>query len=179
MSRPDLKAVVLASMLGGAAALLPWDAAAQSRNCIDTLAGMPEYSRVVATVSRSHMVNELRYAQNITFFAPTNAAIEAVSAAMADRLFPRDEQGRRESDPVLAVAAVQAHLVQGRIPAAALADGLRLTTIAGTPLAIQTGSGPERQVTVSAGEQVSARVVQPDIPCANGVIHGIDRALLR
>lgn len=174
-----LRGLAMAAGLAAAAAL-PTGAAAQARNCIDTLAGMSEYSRMVNAVTRSHMVNELRNAQNITIFAPTNQAINQVNPMIVDRLFPRADTGTREADPVLAAAAMQAHIVQQRMPAASLVQVGQVRTMAGTPL---TFSGPrgagEAGPTVTAAEGVTARVVQGDIPCANGVIHGIDRVLIR
>jgi uncharacterized surface protein with fasciclin (FAS1) repeats len=158
---------------GGLAAT---DAMAQQRNCIDTLAGMPEYSRMVTAVTMAHMVTDLRLTQNITIFAPNNAAIEAVNPMLRDRIFPRDESGAREADPVLAAAAINTHVVQGRLPAAALAPTMRVTSAAGTPL---TFNRDGNVTTVTAAEGVSARVVQGDIACSNGVIHSIDRVLLR
>jgi uncharacterized surface protein with fasciclin (FAS1) repeats len=168
------------ALVAGLAAALPTGAAAQQRNCIDTLAGMPDYSRMVNAVTHSHMVTDLRNMQNVTIFAPTNSAIDAVSPAVVDRLFPRDPAGGgREADPVLAAAAIQAHIVQGRMPAAALAQGLQLTTVAGSQLTFAAPATGERGATITAPGGVSARIVQGDIPCANGVIHGIDRALVR
>lgn len=170
--------VVAASL----AALLaqPTGAAAQARNCIDTLAGMSDYSRLVNAVTRSHMVNELRNAQNITIFAPTNQAINQVNPMIVDRLFPRADTGTREADPVLAAAAIQAHIVQNRMPAATLVQTGQVRTMAGTPLTFSGPSGTgEAGPTVTAAEGVTARVIQGDIPCANGVIHGIDRVLIR
>lgn len=162
-----------------AALALPGTALAQQRNCIDTLAGMPEYSRMVNAVTHSHMVNELRVMQNITIFAPTNAAIDQVNPQLVERLFPRDPAGGgRMADPLLATAAIQAHIVNGRIPASALAQGVQLTTFGGTQLSIAAAGG-DRTATVNAPSGVTARVVQGDIPCTNGVIHGIDHALVR
>jgi uncharacterized surface protein with fasciclin (FAS1) repeats len=159
MHRQAFALTGLALAAGLAASLaLPGQAQAQQRNCIDTLAGMPEYSRMVNAVTHSHMVNELRVMQNITIFAPTNAAIDQVNPQIVDRLFPRDPAGGgRTADPLLATAAIQAHIVNGRIPAA----------------------GGERAATINAPGGVTARVVQGDIACTNGVIHGIDHALVR
>lgn len=163
-----------------AVAALPSGAAAQARNCIDTLAGMSDYSRMVNAVTRSHMVNELRNAQNITIFAPTNSAINQVNPMLVDRLFPRGDSGSRDVDPVLASAAIQAHVVQNRMPAASLAQTGQVRTMAGTPLTFAGPSGTgEAGATITAAEGVTARIVQGDIPCANGVIHGIDRVLIR
>lgn len=168
------------ALAAGLLAALPDVAAAQARNCIDTLAGMPDYSRMVNAVTHSHMVNDLRTMQNVTIFAPTNRAIDAVSSMVVDRLFPRDPAGGgRQADPILATAAIQAHVVQGRMPAAALAQGVQLTTIAGSQLTFTSPASGERGATIAGPGGVSARIVQGDIPCSNGVIHGIDSALVR
>jgi len=134
----------------------------------------------VNAVTRSHMVNELRNAQNITIFAPTNQAINQVNPMIVDRLFPRADTGTREADPVLASAGIQAHIVQQRMPAASLVQTGQVRTMAGTPLTFSGPSGTgEAGPTVTAAEGVTARIIQGDIPCANGVIHGIDRVLIR
>jgi uncharacterized surface protein with fasciclin (FAS1) repeats len=173
-----LTGLTLAAGLAAALAL-PGAALAQQRNCIDTLAGMPEYSRMVNAVTHSHMVNELRVMQNITIFAPTNTAIDQVNPQIVDRLFPRDPAGGgRTADPLLATAAIQAHIVNGRIPAAALAQGVQLTSFAGTPLSIAAAGG-DRTATINGPGGITARIVQGDIACTNGVIHGIDHALIR
>lgn len=174
-----IRGAALAAGVAMATAIFAPGAQAQQRNCIDTLAGMPEYSRLVGAVTRSHMVNDLRNMQNITIFAPNNEAIDKVNPQLVDRLFPRDESGGREADPVLAAAAIQAHIVQGRIPAAALSQGISLTTLAGTPLSFSRPAGGEAGAQVTAAQNVTARVTRGDMPCANGVIHGIDSVLIR
>ncbi len=174
-----LRSLALLGATLGAAALVAPGALAQQRNCLDTLAGMPNYSRMVNAVTRSHMVNDMRTMQNITFFAPTNDAINQVNPALVDRLFPRGEQGDREADPILATAAVQAHIVQGRFPGAALSQGVQLTTQAGSVLTFGRPSGSEQGATISTASGASARIVQADIPCSNGMIHGIDHVLIR
>lgn len=167
------------AIAAGVAAAWPTGAAAQARNCIDTLAGLSDYSRMVNAVTRSHMVSELRNAQNVTIFAPTNQAITQVNPMIVDRLFPRADTGAREADPVLAAAAIQAHIVQQRMPAATLAQAGQVRTMAGTPLTFAAPATGEAGPTITAAEGVTARIVQGDIPCANGVIHGIDRVLIR
>ncbi|HEV7267737.1 MAG TPA: hypothetical protein VGN83_22955, partial [Falsiroseomonas sp.] len=58
----------LAVAVGGVAAP---DASAQQRNCIDTLAGMSEFSRFVNGVIRTRGVAAIRNANSVTIFAPT------------------------------------------------------------------------------------------------------------
>jgi len=179
-AQPIFRAMALGLGIAGGLGVTAQDAAAQPRNCIDTLAGLPNYSRFVNAVTQASMVNDLRNLQNVTIFAPNNAAIEQVAPTLVDRIFPRDSgTAQREADPVLAGAAMQAHVVQGRMPAAALAAGMSVHTMAGTPLTTAAAPGAERTVTVTAMQGVTARVVQADIPCANGVIQGIDRVLIR
>jgi uncharacterized surface protein with fasciclin (FAS1) repeats len=47
------------------------------------------------------------------------------------------------------------------------------------PLTFAGPSGGEQGASITAAEGVTARVTQADIPCSNGVIHGIDRVLIR
>jgi uncharacterized surface protein with fasciclin (FAS1) repeats len=178
-SASALATVTLGVGLAVGLAITPTPASAQLRNCIDTLAGMPDYSRFVNAVTRGAMVDSVRGMQNITIFAPTNAAIDKVPPALVDRIFPRDpSENQREPDPVLAPAAMGAHIIQGRFPAAALAPGVNLTTQAGNSLSFSRPQGGQG-VQVSAGQNVTANVVQPNVECANGVIHGIDSVLIR
>jgi uncharacterized surface protein with fasciclin (FAS1) repeats len=174
-----LAAVTLGLGLAVGLTAAPSPASAQLRNCVDTLAGMPEYARFVNAITSSHMVNTVRGMQNITIFAPNNAAIDKVPPTLVDRIFPRDPGGSgREPDPVLAPAALGAHIIQGRFPAAALAQGPQLTTQAGSTLSFSRPQGSQ-SLQVSAGQNVTASVVQGDVACANGVIHGIDSVLIR
>jgi uncharacterized surface protein with fasciclin (FAS1) repeats len=173
-------AVTLGLGLAVGLAATPRPASAQLRNCVDVLAGMPNYTRFLGAMNSGHMVNTVRTMQNITIFAPTNEAIAKVSPALVDRIFPRDpsEGGAREPDPVLAPAAMGAHVIQGRFPASALSQGVQLTTQAGSTLSFSRPQGTQ-SVQVSAGQNVTANVVQADVACANGVIHGIDSVLIR
>ncbi|WP_158287656.1 fasciclin domain-containing protein [Falsiroseomonas bella] len=179
-SASTLAAATLGLGLAVGLVATPSPASAQQRNCVDVLAGMPDYSRFLNAMNSGHMVNTVRTMQNITIFAPNNAAIDKVPPGLVDRIFPRDpsESGRRDADPVLAPAAMGAHVIQGRFPAAALGQGVQLTTQAGNTLSFSRPQGSQN-VQVSAGQNVTANVVQANIECANGVIHGIDAVLIR
>ncbi|MDO9503049.1 fasciclin domain-containing protein [Falsiroseomonas sp.] len=151
-------------------------ASAQQRNCIDVLAGMNEFSRFVGGVVRARAVADFRNANAITIFAPTNDALAGgARSVLIDRLFPLVD-GNREADPVLAPAAFQAHVVQGRHGSAELGQVSELATAAGTPLRFSMANNV---LTVAGQGEASARVTRADIPCSNGVIHAIDAPLIR
>ncbi|WP_372617372.1 fasciclin domain-containing protein [Falsiroseomonas sp.] len=172
----SLRVAALAALAVAAGAVGAPGASAQQRNCIDTLAGMSEFSRFVNGVVRARAVGDFRNANSITIFAPTNDALSGgARSALIDRLFPLVD-GNREADPVLAPAAFQAHVVQGRHDSAALRQGGELTTVAGTTLRVSTANGA---LTVAEKGDVMARVTRADIPCSNGVIHAIDAPLIR
>ena len=149
-------------------------AVAPTRNCIDTLAGRPEFSQFVSGVNASHLVQDMRTANNITVFAPTNAAVNSMNLAVRNRLFPQSNTGR--SGTSASESAIAGHVVQGRHEAAELARGLQFTTAAGTPLQTMASGGT---VVVQGAGNTQARITQPDIPCSNGIIQGIDTVLVR
>jgi uncharacterized surface protein with fasciclin (FAS1) repeats len=148
------------------------------RNCIDTLQGMPDYSRFVGAVIRTHLVNDFRNAREMTIFAPTNEAAGKLSQVLIDRVFPVTEN-QRDVDPVLGLAAVGVHTVPATMPITMLTNGLRMTTTGGSALVVTVTPGTPPVTTVTAANGVVARVVQPGIPCSNGVIHGIDTVLFK
>lgn len=68
------------------------------------------------------------------------------------------------------VALLTHHVVQGRVPAAQVANMDSATTVNGTDVAIRT-----------SGERVmvgNANVVSADVMASNGVIHVIDKVLM-
>jgi uncharacterized surface protein with fasciclin (FAS1) repeats len=150
--------------------------AASMRNCIDTLAGRPEFSQFVGGVNASHLVQDMREANNLTVFAPTNAAVNSMGTAVRDRLFPQSTTGQGRSGTPESQSTIAGHVVQGRHQAAELARGLQFTTVAGTPLRTAASGGT---VIVQGAGNSQARITQPDIPCSNGIIQGIDTVLVR
>jgi uncharacterized surface protein with fasciclin (FAS1) repeats len=171
-SRPLATGALALAAFGLGAVWAP-HATAQQRSCVDTLAGMTEFSRFNNAIARTSVVNEMRSANAITIFAPTDEALRQVNPVMLDRFFPRQaESGSRQADPVEAPAALGAHIVQGTRNLAALSSAGQLTSVAGTPLTV-SGS----QVTGASG--ASATITQADILCSNGVIHAIDAPLIR
>lgn len=151
-------------------------AQAQTRNCWDTLVGMRDFSRFVTGVAAARVSDDVRFAREITIFAVTNDGVRRSPPHIIDVLFPVDDSSDRRADRTQAGPAVAAHVINGRHDAATLAKGGQFTSVAGTPLVIAaSGSG----LTVQGANTQPANITMPDIACSNGVIHGVDRLLLR
>lgn len=92
--------------------------------------------------------------------------------------FPTTSSGDSSADPVLAPAAVNAHILEGRYTSAALEPGLSMAarTRAGNTIQVTNVDG---KVTLRAGNGAVATVLRVDVPCSNGVIHIIDQSLVR
>jgi transforming growth factor-beta-induced protein len=106
---------------------------------------------------------------NVTIFAPRNEAMSLVAGSL---------QGL---DPANLVRTFSYHIIPGQVLAlSALTNGTNLTTAAAASSA-GTGAGPLQQIHLrQSGNDLfvnSARVIQPDILIANGVIHVIDNVL--
>jgi len=175
----NLRGALLAgtALMAGLVASTGASAQTPLRSCIDTLQGMPEYSRFVGAVIRSHVVNDLRNAQAITIFAPNNAAAAKLNPAIVDAVFPMQEGGGRTADPVLSLAAIGVHVSNQRV--AGLTNGQSIMTSGGTPLTVAVSNATPPVTTVSAVNGVVSTVTGPAIPCLNGTIYGLDTVLFR
>jgi uncharacterized surface protein with fasciclin (FAS1) repeats len=112
----------------------------------------------VAALQTTGLIQTLSGEGPFTVFAPTNEAFAAVPAAT------------REDAAAMALI-VQRHIIVDQVLAADLASLGTALTIQGDTLTLTTAD--DGTLTVEA-----ARVVQPDIQAANGIIHVIDAVLL-
>ena len=98
----------------------------------------------------------------LTFFAPTNDAFAALQPGQLDSLL---------ADPTTLTPILQYHIVIDNVSASHLATLGTALSSTGLPITITVQS--DGSVLVN-----DARVVQSDIPAANGVIHLIDKLLI-
>ena len=98
---------------------------------------------------------DLAHPGPLTFFAPTNAAFDAIDEATLDRL---------TSDPAAANELLRNLAVEGAIPSDELVTGT-LPSFGGFPVEIVVE--PE-EITVQG-----APIVAPDIRGSNGIAHGV------
>ena len=126
---------------------------------ISTTAGLETLAAVLTT---SGVSAALEQPGPLTFFAPTNDAFAALQPGQLDSLL---------ADPATLTPILQYHIVIDNVSASHLATLGTALSSTGLPITVTVqGDG---SVLVN-----DARMVQSDIPAANGVIHLIDKLLI-
>jgi uncharacterized surface protein with fasciclin (FAS1) repeats len=169
------RGALIACMVLGAS-LVGHGASAQNMNCIDTLAGIGDASRFVDFATRGRVASELREVGPFTIFVPTNDAVATVSPYLRTFLFPGSDG--HQADSALVRALFHAHVLEGRYTSAAVEPGMTVKsqTLAGTPIEFMNADGV---ITIMVADSQPARVVRSNVLCSNGIIHFIDRVLVR
>jgi transforming growth factor-beta-induced protein len=137
--------------------------AQKTKDIVDTAVAAGSFKQLAAALTKAKLVDALKGDGPFTVFAPTDAAFDALEAAM-----PGTVAGL--SDEQL-TAVLKYHVVSGAgVKAAELKNGQLVKTLAGPVAAIDlSGDKPKiNGVTIS----------MTDIVASNGVIHVIDRVLL-
>lgn len=137
--------------------------AAATGTIVDIAAGNPDFSILVAAVTKAGLAETLSGPGPFTVFAPTNAAFEQ---ALTDLGLTQDEL---LASPDLA-AILTYHVLPAAVMAADITGPSEQTTVQGEALAVAPEDGA-----VKVGD---ATVTQADLVASNGVIHVIDRVLL-
>ena len=160
-----LKTLTVAALLtfapAGAASVMAADivATAQQAGTFETL---------LAAAKAAGLAETLATTQNITVFAPTDAAFAALPAGTVEDLLKPENKDKL-------AAILMLHVIGSKIMAADIADG---TTQVDTlnPDVKLTVTKDETGVKVGASNM--ANVVTADVAADNGVIHVIDAVLL-
>ncbi len=132
----------------------------------DVVIAGDQFTLLEAAVVRAGLADALKNTNNITVFAPTDAAFRAAGFADVAAI---------NATPVATLTSVlQYHVLASRVASSAIqtADNAAqptLLTTNGTIYITRNAGG----VSVNG-----ARVTQPDVAASNGVIHVIDRVLL-
>jgi uncharacterized surface protein with fasciclin (FAS1) repeats len=135
---------------------------ANAGTILQVVSSTPGLETLAAALTASGMAAALEQGGPLTFFAPTNDAFAAI---------PEDQLNALLADPATLAPILQYHIVIDNVAANRL----------GTLGAALSSSGQPITVTVQADGSLlinNARVVQADIPAANGAIHMIDQVLL-
>jgi outer membrane protein OmpA-like peptidoglycan-associated protein/uncharacterized surface protein with fasciclin (FAS1) repeats len=134
---------------------------------IDALASVPDLTFLASLIEQSGMADELADATAgpFTIFAPTDAAFEAL---------PVDTTARLQSDTELLRDVLSHHVVSGELLTADLdPDGVG-TTVEGMDGRAIVLARTDGRVVVDG-----ATILVPDLIAENGVVHVVDRVLLR
>ena len=143
-------------------------AAPETMTLFETVASMPEtFSTLGAAVTAAGLADTLNGEGPFTVFAPTDDAFAALGQDTINALL---------ADPAQLASILTYHVATGERRSFELSDHMKLRTANGAALRIliDAASGA---VTVR-GSQGSARVIQADVLCSNGVAHVIDAVLL-
>jgi uncharacterized surface protein with fasciclin (FAS1) repeats len=126
---------------------------------IETARAAGTFASLLGALRAANLDSALEGAGPFTVFAPNDEAFAKVPAEALRGLL---------SNPSELAKVLKFHVVSGRLTSAELAPVGSLRTLEGRSLSLD----------VSQGKVGSARVVKPDVLCANGVIHVIDSVLL-
>ncbi|MDR6625950.1 fasciclin domain-containing protein [Caulobacter segnis] len=131
---------------------------------IQTAQASGQFSTFLKAVSSVNLTSVLKTNQNLTLFAPTDAAFAALPADQRDKLMAP------ENGPMLQKVLTY-HLINAKVDSSKI-NGAKgeVKSVEGSPLMLD-GSGATPMVD-------GANIVQADVMASNGVLHVVDKVLL-
>jgi len=157
-------------LIGAAAALaIVASAPAKAANIVETAQEAGQFKTLIAAAKAAGLANALAEGENLTVFAPTDAAFDALPAGTVEELLKPENKDK--------LAAILSYHVLPRELASNMLPGRRIhvSTIkeGGDDMLAVEKSAHTQAVTVDG-----ANVVQADIEADNGIIHVIDAVLI-
>ena len=148
-------------MVGGAA-MYP------SKTIVQNAVNSKDHTTLVAAVKAAGLVDTLSGPGPFTVFAPTNEAFAKLPAGTVDTLLKPENKDKL-------TAVLTYHVVSGRLSAADLTDGQKLTTVQGGTLTVHKHG---KSVMIEDAKGDMAKVTIPNVYQSNGVIHVVNTVLL-
>ncbi|WP_018983812.1 fasciclin domain-containing protein [Salinimonas chungwhensis] len=133
------------------------------KDIVATAKANDQFSTLVSAIQAAGIADTLKDSGNLTVFAPTNEAFEALPEGTLDKLLKPENKAKL-------VDILTYHVVEGKVLAADVMDMDSATSLEGTELNISVDGE-----TVMINE---AKVIKADVQTSNGVIHAIDAVLL-
>lgn len=131
---------------------------------VDIAASDSNFSTLVAAVKAAGLADTLATTENITVFAPTNAAFEKLPAGTVEDLLKPENKEKLQS-------ILKYHVVGSKIKSSGINAGeTNVSTLQGSDIKVTKNEGG---VTIN-----NANVVKADLKASNGVIHVIDTVIL-
>ncbi len=148
-------------MVGGAA-MFP------SKNIVQNAVNSKDHTTLVAAVKAAGLVDTLSGPGPFTVFAPTNAAFGKLPKGTVETLV-------KPENKATLTKILTYHVVPGKLAAADLTDGKKLTTVEGEQLTVRNVGGKVSLVDAKGG---TSRVTIPNVNQSNGVIHVVNSVLM-
>ena len=140
----------------------------QEQSIVEIASSNPDFSILVEALTKADLVNTINSSNNLTVFAPTNSAFQALFTTLG--VSGISDIPKETLTPVLLY-----HVLGAKVPAASVTTGYAYTL----------SPGPDAKtlaiyLNTSSGVMInnSAKVTTADIMATNGVIHVIDKVLL-
>ncbi|MEV4075225.1 fasciclin domain-containing protein [Nonomuraea fuscirosea] len=125
------------------------------------LSKVTDLSMLSEAIKQAGLEEKLNSAQDITVFAPDNAAFEAI---------PKDARDKIMADKSILTKALSYHVVEGKLGPADLKDGAKLKTLEGGELTVK-GTGDDLTVN-------DAKIVCGNVPTSNATVYIVDKVLM-
>jgi uncharacterized surface protein with fasciclin (FAS1) repeats len=139
-----------------------------SKNIVENAVNSKDHTTLVAAVKAAGLVDTLAGPGPFTVFAPTNAAFGKLPKGTVDTLV-------KPENKATLTKILTYHVVPGKLNAADLKDGQKLTTVEGEQLTVKKSGGKAMIVDAKGG---SSTITIPDVNQSNGVIHVIDTVVM-
>ena len=131
---------------------------------IDTAQASGQFTTFLKAVSAVNLTSVLKTNQNLTLFAPTDAAFAALPPGTLDKLL------LPENGPMLQKVLTY-HLINAKVDSSKIKGAKGdVKSVEGSPLMLD-GSGATPMVD-------GATIIQADVMATNGVLHVVDKVLL-
>ena len=135
----------------------------ERKSIVETAVGAGQFKTLAAALTAGGLVEALEGKGPFTVFAPTDAAFGKLPKGTLETLL-------KPENKATLVAILKHHVVSGSVPAKKVVALTAAATLNGQRVDVSTKKG-----TVMID---SAKVIQADIHCTNGVIHVIDKVLI-
>ena len=139
-----------------------------SKNIVENAVNSKDHTTLVAAVKAAGLVDTLSSKGPFTVFAPTNAAFGKLPAGTVDTLV-------KPENKATLTKILTYHVVPGKLAAADLTDGKKLTTVEGEELTVKNAGG---KVSLTDAKGGTSNVTIADVNQSNGVIHVVDTVLM-
>ncbi len=139
-----------------------------SKNIVENAVNSKDHTTLVAAVKAAGLVDTLSGPGPFTVFAPTNAAFGKLPKGTVETLV-------KPENKATLTKILTYHVVPGKLNAADLKDGQKLTTVEGEQLTVKKSGGKAMIVDAKGG---SSTIAIPDVNQSNGVIHVIDTVVM-